>query len=377
MPIFPKPPISRVRSCSNVVDARIILPRLGSRVEIPSPAPVPPFQQQRFVRGERIVVGFIASTDRVRSLHSRPTSAGSTTPTRQNRESQNPSAPGPIHPALALRRVPAAYRVGDPARGAAATCRPSSVGNRDRLAVEPPPNAVRDCGGTGRAHHRPLRHGAGVAGWLVARHGRVGRARSDCGRGFSLCIHHRDGGRDRHCANRHAAPGAILVSPTHRPCHHDLHEWTIDRRNPPGRSHHPVHPAAPARQLAIGPRPLVAAGLGHGAVRRRLRAGCRHSERRRSARQAPMVARLAKRDNLAAWTDPRQRQFDLLRQQRLSSRLHHRARPSGPRQQRADGAQCRATARHVLAAGICRPPHKAAVWPIGSRAWPRFFASSA
>ena len=117
--------------------------------------------------------------------------------------------------------------------------------------------------------------------------------------------------------------------------------------------------------------------LATAAVRCALRAGRRHSERRRSARQAAMVARLAKRDHLAAWVDPRQRQFDLLRQQRVSSRLRHRARPSGPCQQRADGDQCRPAARNVLVAGVCRPAAAGGPGPIGSRAWRRFYASSA
>src|SRR5579862_7572202 len=65
-------------------------------------------------------------------------------PLRLPREPLYHAAPDPTSSALAVWRMPAVDRAGDPASGTAAARRPASVGNRYRLAREPAADAVCD-----------------------------------------------------------------------------------------------------------------------------------------------------------------------------------------------------------------------------------------
>src|ERR1700733_3252977 len=191
-----------------MVYVRIILPRLGSRVRIPSPAPnfllCLPDPSRPFQRAA-VLVPSAARTEFDSCRAAAPSCKAVYTPSRK-RQSNAPATPvrltsrssrqaspnvrratssAPIGrpardrvpAALAVRGVFAIDRAGDTAGGAPPARRSAPVRNGYRLAIEPTADAVCDCGGARLAAYRAVRSRAGIAGGTAAQCDRRSRTR--------------------------------------------------------------------------------------------------------------------------------------------------------------------------------------------------------
>ena len=163
------------------------------------------------------------------------------------------------------------------------------------------------------------------------------------------CQHPHGFRRSGHPAGN-AAAGARMDATPDRICHRGLHERLADRRNSADRADDTRRAADGCGKLARKFCRLGDSGCDHRANRGAARAASGDDNFRR----AQMVAGLARRIDLAAWPDPRQRQRPLFCIERLHPRLPASGRTRWRNHRRAHRAQSSASCRRRFCCSCSR-----------------------